>query len=238
MRIYGVLLAGGQSSRMGQDKALLNLTQEDNLFSLMYKKIDHVVSLYRTLNDTEKHMIVSLKKNDQSPHKHHVSAFFVEDIVEQKGPLGGIFSVCKCLKNKIDLFPNSYAVSVEENLTDKEQENWLLLLPVDMPFLDDKLLSFLLDKAISCHDLDIDACVFENHEFPLCLKQNQRTMQVLNQLLNAQDTRKSGLSIRYLLSQLRTLIVKPPENTSYEWTWFNINQPQDWLQAQKTYNNS
>ena len=63
-------------------------------------------------------------------------------------------------------------------------------------------------------------------------------MQVLNQLLNTQDTRKSGLSIRYLLSQLRTLIVKPPENISYEWTWFNINQPQDWLQAQKTYNNS
>jgi|GEM_PF-583709 len=218
MHIYGVLLAGGQSSRMGQDKALLSLNKEDSLLFLMYEKLNVVVCEHQAQRNAQEYMIVSLKKGDQTPKKHQLQAIFVEDLVDKKGPLGGLFSISECFKN------TSFV----------EQGIWLLVVPVDMPFLSHELLSLLLHTAIASTP-DCEACVFENHEFPLCLKLNPHSIKVLAHTVNTQDAPKSYASIRYLLSQLHTYTLKWTQDNSFIPLWLNINQPKDWAQAQDYY---
>ncbi len=85
--IDGILLAGGLSSRMGQDKALLRRDHRDMFFYIL----DTMEPL------PLKNILISRNQGQiQFLTRHQV----IQDIYKQQGPLGGIFSVLQ--KSHVD----------------------------------------------------------------------------------------------------------------------------------------
>lgn len=82
-KLYGLLLTGGKSSRMGRDKAVLEYggqTQADRAFDLLGKVCERV--------------FVSSRR-DQADLAGRTGRPQIHDLVENLGPAGGIFSALK-----------------------------------------------------------------------------------------------------------------------------------------------
>ncbi|MFB0536626.1 MAG: molybdenum cofactor guanylyltransferase [Anaerolineae bacterium] len=85
LTVSGIVLAGGQSSRLGMDKSFVNVNGQS-----LIKQI--VAKLARLSDDV---IIVA-----NSPEKyHHLEARLVGDIYPGKGALGGIYSGLKSAAN-------------------------------------------------------------------------------------------------------------------------------------------
>jgi len=121
MKITGVIIAGGQSRRMGFDKKQIDFEGK----SFLQRSID----LLTKITDE-----VVINSNENIPTSLHI----IKDESQNKGPLGGIYSVLKNIKNDL-----------------------ALVVPGDLPLLDEEVLEFLLNN----YDGKSKACVFEvnNH---------------------------------------------------------------------------
>ncbi|MCH7409507.1 molybdenum cofactor guanylyltransferase [Belliella sp. DSM 111904] len=108
--IEAFILAGGKSSRMGEDKGLVKILGKAMVQHLI-EKLNH---LHIPCN------IISNKAN----YKHFESPCF-EDIIENRGPLGGLFT----------------ALSFS-------QKKHILLLSCDIPLIPIQALTYLLDKSL------------------------------------------------------------------------------------------
>ncbi len=74
-----ILLAGGKSSRMGTDKALLSFGEHtilETLFELLSSMFEQVLIV---VNDKSKYIHLNIPEN-----------FFYEDVIKNQGPLGGL----------------------------------------------------------------------------------------------------------------------------------------------------
>ena len=115
--IIGVILAGGKSSRFGEDKSnirLGNKTLLDHTIDKIEKEFSEVI-------------IISNNKNYNFKNK---KIYTVKDCIEgQLGPLVGILTAMKWVK---------------EN---KKNYRWIASFPCDTPFFDTKLISKLKLKT-------------------------------------------------------------------------------------------
>lgn len=107
--VTAFVLAGGKSSRMGSDKAFLQLGDE-TLLTRALKLAGAVVSEVRIVGDAKK-----------------FAAFgrVVEDVYRERGPLGGIHAALSGSTTELNL-----------------------MLAVDLPFVTQKLLQYLLSRAL------------------------------------------------------------------------------------------
>ena len=182
----GVVLAGGLSSRMGQDKAQL-LHRNTNMLSFSKQLL---------VESGIKNIVVS-------GNQHQVN-----DIVDNAGPVGGIYSVIERYKPKA-----------------------LLILPVDLPLMNAKALQQLKLNG----ELSNKACFFEGHHIPLYLPNNGYLELFLAQAFKGYSSlkadsgkqTKNGPSVRALLNQVPHISV-PSENSTL---LFNTNTPAQWQQA-------
>lgn len=116
VHIEGFVLAGGKSSRMGSDKALLKIN--DHTF------LEQIVGVMKH----ELHQ-VSLISNHLPHHQYGLAVY--EDIIKEKGPLGGIFTALHhCHTQKI------------------------FICPCDLPFMDARLIHHLI-KHCDQHEIII-----------------------------------------------------------------------------------
>lgn len=114
--LYGVVLAGGASRRMGQDKALMQFQG-------------------RTLITHASHLLEAAGCKSVLVSRNE--AGHVIDKIENAGPLGGVHgAVCEILKNA----PCKTMKNGEEEVLKRE----LLVLPVDMPKMTSQLLNQLV----------------------------------------------------------------------------------------------
>jgi len=86
VNMTGILLAGGKNSRMGMNKAFLEIDEE--------RLIDKTLNIYRRLFSE-----IIIVTNDPLPHLEFQSAALVTDIYKGKGPLGGIYTGLFYAKN-------------------------------------------------------------------------------------------------------------------------------------------
>jgi len=89
--IKGLILCGGKSSRMGQDKALIDFEGKTLL--------NHATDLFETL-DIE--FFLSINAGQQKLRDHYRC---VEDSFEHIGPLGGIVSALRALSSNLLVIP-------------------------------------------------------------------------------------------------------------------------------------
>lgn len=94
-----IILAGGKSQRMGEDKALKVLQGK--------RFIDHILSA-ATLNIKDKFII------SDNPDHYQYYDFVYPDIIKNKGPLGGIYSGLQYSKTALN-----YVVSCDTPLIER-----------------------------------------------------------------------------------------------------------------------
>ena len=115
--ILGIILAGGKSSRFGEDKSFAKLGDK----TLLDHTIDKIEKEF-----TETLVISNNKEFNFKNNKIHV----VEDCIEgQLGPLVGILTAMKWV------------------ISNKKNYKWIASFPCDTPFFDIKLISELKIKV-------------------------------------------------------------------------------------------
>ena len=124
LSLTGIILAGGKSSRMGHDKALLQFGDQTLL--------EHLTSLLRSIFEET---LIVVDQKDKLKGLALGEAKVYEDLVRERGPLGGIYTGLCYSKNKASC-----------------------VLTCDMPFIDEIFLRQLVDFW----EGDCDALSFKN----------------------------------------------------------------------------
>lgn len=109
--VTAFILAGGKSTRMGQDKALVELDGE-TLLARTLRKARAVADRVCIVGSRE---------------KFELFGPVIEDVYAERGPLGGIHAALQATMSELNL-----------------------VLAVDMPFLPETALKYLLEQARGC----------------------------------------------------------------------------------------
>ncbi|WP_371376886.1 molybdenum cofactor guanylyltransferase [Thalassotalea aquiviva] len=173
MKMIGVVLAGGRSSRMGQDKALL-----------AHKNVNMLAFSEKVLRDCGCDEVL-ISRNEKG---------FIQDSIENVGPLGGIYSVLNHL----------------------EADAWLVILPVDLPCIDAQTLATLLNYS-TAHS---KASYYADHPLPCVVPYSIELKQQLKDRLTQTHKRSvksmlHWLGAHELTVQSQTRLINT--NTPEEW---------------------
>jgi len=114
-KILGVVLAGGKSQRFGEDKTQVKLNNKI--------LIDYILS--EIIDQFKEILIIS---NNQIKFKHSIKISITKDIIEGLGPLGGILTAMKWIKNN------------------KKDYKWISTFPSDTPFFTKNELKIFYEK--------------------------------------------------------------------------------------------
>jgi molybdopterin-guanine dinucleotide biosynthesis protein A len=222
----GVVLAGGLSSRMGQDKSqLIHQKLSSQKLSLQNKAVNSSVRSEISMLDFSKQLLADagIKNIVVSGNNHQIP-----DCVTQAGPVGGIYSVLA-----------HYLAHSPEHLQPKA----LLILPVDLPLMTASALAELRLKG----ELSQKATFFSDshkqmHHIPLYLPNNAFLSMFLAQAFRGEKTpensgngsknnAKNGPSVRGMLEKVPHQAISSLNSQLL----FNTNTPQQWQQAQKQF---
>lgn len=188
-----MILAGGESSRMGEDKALLSLGQQ----TLLERTADSAA----TVTDE---LWLNRKPEQKIPpalSQHKV----IYDAHKNQGPLAGIYSAI------------TYAL-------DNTTYTGLLVIPVDLPFIDQKTLLQLIQKGTKN---TVPAC-YGKHFLPLYLPLSKELREYVEQQLDNDNSRKSVASVFY---QFNGISLPVPDDISLT----NTNTLDEWNFARKKW---
>ena len=194
-RVVAAVLAGGLSRRMGTDKALLLDNQQRSQLQRACAVIEPLVA-----DGVIQKMVVSRALNPAE--QQLLGCEFIPDLVKEKGPLGAIYSLAQSLKNQCD---------------------YLLLLPVDLPFIQASNLNTLIDQGLKQQS----ACFYQDHFLPLFLPLSDQLIQYLENQLSRED---GNLRVQSLLTELGSLAVSYNEDEKF---LTNANTPEQWQAIQK-----
>lgn len=174
--VLGVILAGGKSSRMGEEKAALLRNNESML-----------AYTHRILKSA------GINRVTVSGDKYDVS-----DIYPNLGPLSGIFSVLK-----------------------KYQPEAMLIVPIDLPFIDEETLKPLMIMGASTQL----ACSYDDHSLPLYLPNSgYLDLWLTNRLKQSSN---KGPSFKELFAAIPSQKVKLANAKALT----NCNTPKQWQLA-------
>jgi len=193
--IVAAVLAGGLSSRMGTDKALLLDNQQRSQLQRACAVIEPLIA-----DGVIQKMVVSRALNPAE--QQLLDCEFIPDLVEEKGPLGAIYSLAQSLKNQCD---------------------YLLLLPVDLPFIQASNLNTLIDQGLK----EQSACFYQNHFLPLFLPISEQLLEYLSLQLSHAD---GNLRVHGLLTELGSQAITYNEDEKF---LTNANTPEQWQAIQK-----
>ena len=182
---YSILLAGGLSIRMGQDKAVLQINGE-SLLQRGCKLLEESGSAVNLVSGRE-----------GFPNS-------VADIIPHAGPPGGLYS---CLEYLLKL----------EQLNNSP----IIIVPVDMPFLNADLLQALLNNI-----KDQDACHFEGEIFPCAVRASEKLRQHLQKLFADSHELGGRRSMRGVLEFSNSKAIE--KSLFAEDLFSNINTPEEY----------
>ena len=206
----GVVLAGGLSSRMGQDKA--QLTRQRSLSNTSDKQSAS------SMLDFSKNLLsnAGIKDIVVSGNNHQIP-----DLIPHFGPVGGIYSVLA-----------HYPAHL--------QPKALLILPVDLPLMTAADLAKLRLKGELCHKATFFSdSQKQAHHIPLYLPNNAFLQLFLAQAfqqekilaIGKEKSNKNGPSVRAMLAQVPHQAITSPNKQAL----FNTNTPEQWRQAQQQF---
>ena len=182
---YSILLAGGLSSRMGEDKAELQFEGE----SLLQRGLN-------LLDSTASELILI------SGREGFANA--VADIIPHSGPPGAIYS---CLE---------YLLKIG-----KLDDSPLLIVPVDMPLLNQDVLTTLLNNM-----QEQEACNFEAEVFPCAVRASENLRQHLENLFQESQELGGKRSMRAVLKFCNSKAIS--KSLFADEVFRNINTPEDY----------
>jgi molybdopterin-guanine dinucleotide biosynthesis protein A len=207
MVIDGVVLAGGLSSRMGEDKALLKRDERDML--TYTADLVSSLSIERLLISRNEATTIGYQPNDADGDAYncaHKSAYncahkfeVFNDVVAGVGPLGGIYSVA--IQSKADA---------------------LIITPVDLPLLRTEDLEQLINEGTSAKR----PAYFSHHYLPLFLPLTKEVRQYLDDVVKGKVPQRS---VNTMCTNFGAVEVTPKNNSRLT----NVNTPAQWDAAKK-----
>lgn len=185
--IIGVILAGGKSSRMGQDKACLEVNGETML--LRNKNLLKRVGVSKVLVCGGQHSCI-------------------EDIYPGIGPMAGIHSALEHFKT----YRKSY---------DKTQFKALLIIPVDMPLLNEQILK----EIILCGASLQSALRYKDSPLPLLLPITEENFVSAQRVVKGEG--------KHSITRFLNFINCSSITTTDQQAFMNTNDYKTWLKAQQ-----
>ena len=225
----GVVLAGGLSSRMGQDKSQLSRQQLSHQLRHQNKPVNTPVRSETSMLDFSKQLLADAGINNIviSGDNHEIP-----DLISHAGPVGGIYSVLAhyLANNPAHLQPKAF-----------------LILPVDLPLMTAQALNELRLKG----ELSRKATFFKDnqqqaHHIPLYLPNNAFLSLFLTQAFQGKELlsssngiskhnngskSKKGPSVRALLEKVPHQAIASQNSKIL----MNTNTPEQWQKAQQHF---
>jgi molybdopterin-guanine dinucleotide biosynthesis protein A len=106
-KVTGIIIAGGKSQRMGTDKGMLDLNGKSFIKHICDALIPIVGSNILIVSGNKEYDSIGLTR--------------VEDIIDNKGPVGGLYTALSTSKTKINL-----VLSVDVPMVSSELLEWLI----------------------------------------------------------------------------------------------------------------
>ncbi len=202
-QIVGVVLCGGKSSRMGKDKSALTI--KGNSLLEITKNCLHEAGLKKVLLSTGQmhtgQMIAGQMHTGQMSAGQKKQG--IPDIVADKGPMGGMYSVL------------SSGVA--------EDAKGFIFVPVDMPLLNKEVIVHLIKQcqiSLSNGEL-VNGCFYQGQPMPCYIENNARVKRVLEELID-----QNQLAIKVLLKRITAKVLS--HDSAFDRRFANVNTPEDW----------
>ena len=186
MKITGIILAGGKNTRIGTEKAFIQLLPQIPL-------IESTFCLFKTIFSE----IIIVTNNPEAYFKFEAKV--VEDLIKNKGPLGGIFTGI------------SFSTS-EQNF----------VVACDMPFIKPELIKYIIQKP---EEYDVVIPEIDGKLESLVARYSKRSLSVIfSHLMEGQLKIQDILSkLRVLKISSKEIEKFDPNHLSF----FNINREED-----------
>lgn len=134
----------------------------------------------------------------------------VSDLIPGLGPIGGIATLA----------------ASESTLP----EVWLLVIPVDMPLLEKRVLEQLVESANVKERSGCCAVHFEGYEFPMAFLCDSDSRNILSELCS-EEVSPSMRSVNMFLRRLGAETIRPESGD--ERCFRNVNFPRDWEELER-----
>lgn len=214
MRVSGIILAGGLSSRMGTDKALLPLG-EGNVIQVIASELSKAVDVVN--------IAVGKGYREEFAELGHVQAV---DLYPECGPLAGLHA----------------GLTANRGARPSGAGGWSLSVPCDTPLVRSELFKALIKYAEQQENSCCQAIVpvIEGQTHPLIAMYQDSVIPILEQQLEAGKRRVmdilSQISVRYITEHELSV------NAGLPWTaprvsemFANMNQKEDYERIKKRY---
>jgi molybdopterin-guanine dinucleotide biosynthesis protein A len=187
----GIVLAGGKGSRINKNKALITLPDGKTLLRKCVESLSQVLTEI---------LIVTNQKELYSDYDARV----VEDIIKEKGPLGGIFTGLRYSSSQCNF-----------------------VIGCDMPFPQPRLIELLLKR---CDDYDVTVPETAGEVEPLFAVYSKNCLPVISDHLKKGDLkiRKVFEKLKVQIIREEKINEVDPQHLSF----FNINTEEDLRKAQ------
>ena len=195
MNYIGLVLCGGKSSRMGQDKGLME--RKKGTWASYLREQLHLAGVSEVTFSVSEHN-----------YSNYLEWFNKRELV---------------LDIKLEHIPSSLVgiLSFQQELKTNHNKQHIIVLACDLQLVNKSLITFLIDKF---EQSKTDACVLTDGEFiqPFA---GIYTFQGLSKLLKLVQLPKfQNKSMRYLLRQLDCCVVELPNNMKHQLNNFNTPQ--------------
>lgn len=184
METNAVLLAGGQSTRMGRNKALLE-HNGSTLLTIAHNKL-------KTILGSAGRVFVS---------GNYPGYFCIPDEIKENGPVEGVWSCTRGMQ---------FGIAV-------------LVVPVDMPFIEIESLRTLIDRLEKNRTYQV--VQYADFEMPFIFSFDKSTNDILTKVRN--EIYPSHRSFKMFKNQLKGHLLPCTKPKSFK----NINTPNDWAEA-------
>ncbi len=205
MEVGIVILAGGKSSRMGTNKALLPIQGLPNIERLRDELAARVPHDGILLASRVSKVIVVTNEPDEY---QFLGEMTVSDRHPGKGPLAGI---------QVGL--------------DASPSDWNLVVACDMPFASAEAGRFLLQQAMTGSAIDAVVPVIHDRLHPLFAAYHKRSAEKIEDMLIADRLRMIYLLEQLQVKQVTERDF--PSFIDVDRVFFNMNRPADWEQARQ-----
>lgn len=195
-----VLLVGGQSVRMGEDKSFVSITPDTHFLSKILEK----------LNAFSTSIYVSLRKEQFDSYAKYLqkSSLIFDQPLPVEGPLKGILS--------------SYLYLKQNN----RFNDFIFVLPIDIPFIEIKTIQRLLDKHHE-QKAPVSGIFYVSHSGlePLCGIYSTLTLSKWTESLSLPGKQEFSLQNRIKNLDPKPVFIKLPSEEEYNFR--NINSKKD-----------
>ena len=194
-----IILCGGKSSRMGQDKGSMIIQEKPMIKHILSTLNHHINEVIIVLNDETR---IGKYKRFIDTTEYSYTTTFVEDEIKNKGPLPGIMTGLKQINS-----------------------NYALILPCDSPYVSPNYIDTIFNEINDNYQAIVPYHDNENKlktSEPLHSIYNKAIISEIEDLI-----KKDSLHIKGLIEKIETKFVLIDNKKILKKEFRNLNRPED-----------